>query len=345
MYILLYLSIPLIIFSSYFRQIKTEDCKKEEVIIVSYNIENLFDTIDAPTHLDEDFTPMSYKNWNTEKYDKKISDIAKVLSSIDKNNLPDIVGLIEVENRDVLEDLIKDSLLKNADYQIVHYETTDPRGIDVALLYNPNIFEYISSKQLQVFDDEGKLYRSREILYVKGLLGQDTVHIFVNHWKSRSGGVENTEYKRIWAANILRSFIDKIFDYNSNANIICLGDFNDVPMNKSLNVSLNASVDSVFDNNKELFNLSAYQSKIGFGTYSFDYEWYMLDNIIVSQSLLSKKNEIYALEYSKVFKDDFVAKYNPKADDTIPNKTYGGNSYFGGVSDHFAVYCYLKVKK
>ncbi|MBN2891947.1 MAG: hypothetical protein JXL97_08780 [Bacteroidales bacterium] len=341
---LLFLLPATILFLAFIDKDKSDE-KKSQILVLSYNVENLFDTIDSPYSLDEEFTSMSYKDWNTERYFKKINDLATVFTLVDDQKLPDIISLCEVENLSVIEDLKNNPQLAAMNYQIVHEETTDPRGIDVALMYNPEVFKYISHEQLQIFEDDGKLYNSREILFVKGIVGKDTLYVFVNHWKSRSGGAEKTEYKRIWYAKVLREKIDYIFSYLPDANIICMGDFNDTPFDKSINEYLNASLDSVFENKNELFNLTAFLAKKGKGTYSYDTEWFMLDNIIVSQSIMNKKNGIYAESCAKVLKNDFLQKYNSKANDTIPFKTYGGNTYFGGVSDHFAVYAYFTVRK
>ena len=341
----LLLILPLFVLILSFSKKEQKEVKKHQILIVSYNVENLFDTLDSPFSLDEEFTSMSYKNWNSERYNKKLLDLATVLSSIDKNQLPDIIALSEVENRQVVEDLISQPLLASKNYQIVHEETTDPRGIDLALVYNPEVFEYITHKQLPVFDDDGKLYKSREILEIKGLVGGDTLFVYLNHWKSRSGGAQKTEYKRIWAAEVLKKQIENVFAFSPNANIICMGDFNDTPFDKSINEVLDASLDSVFDSKNELFNLTALLAKNGLGTYNYNYNWFLLDNIIVSQSFLNKRNSIYANSGAKIYKGKEVIYYNPKANDSVPGKTYGGNSYFGGISDHFAVYSYFTIKK
>ncbi len=315
-------------------------CKKQ-LLVVSYNVENLFDTIDSPHSLDEEFTPMSRKNWNTEKYYKKLSDIANVIKNIDTSHFPDLIALVEIENAEVLNDLLNTGAFKDKNYRYAHEETTDPRGIDVALVYNPQVFDYQGDKQILIYDTLGKPYHTREILLVKGLVGKDTLYVFINHWKSRYGGVEKTEFKRVLAAKTLRQEIDKILSYNPSANIICLGDFNDTPANKSLVQVLNASSDSVFSTADELYNLSAPLSKQGKGSLIYRDSWYMLDNIIVSRNMLDKKNKIRALSPAFVYSSKLNAKYNPKANDTIPYKTYGGSTYFGGVSDHFPVYAYF----
>ncbi len=337
-YIFLPLLLLLFVFST------KENLKKKQILVVSYNVENLMDTIDNPNSDDNEFLPTSKKNWNSEKYFKKITLIADVISSINPKHFPDIIGLIEVENKQVLEDLIKCEKFKNKEMKIIHEETTDPRGIDVALLYNPKVFTYIAHSQIQLYTVDGEKYKTREILYVKGIVGKDTLYVFVNHWKSRSGGQNETELKRILAAQTLRNEIDKILNYNPIANILCLGDFNDTPVDKSLEKTLNASIDSIFSSNTELYNLTAFLTKKKKGTHSYKDNWFMLDNIIVSNNFLDKKNSIYAKNNAKILKNDKVLYYNSKANDSIPNKTYGGNNYYGGVSDHLPVYQYFNVK-
>ncbi len=339
MKIKLMLLIPVIFLAFLYKQ-----NKNDKLLIVSYNVENLMDTIDAPNFVDDEFTPYNKKKWNTKRYNKKIKDISNVLCSIDKNKTPEIIALIEVENRRVVEDLLKTEKMLKGRYQIIHEETTDLRGIDVALLVNRDVFKYITHSQLSLLDRDGKPYNTREILFVKGLVGKDTMYIFVNHWKSRSEGIVETQIKRQMAAKILRERINKIFAVNPNANVVCLGDFNDTPFDKSLETILNASTDSIFDSKEELFNLTAYEAKQKLGTYSYKGDWYMLDNIIVSQNLLNKKSKIYASEVAKIFKKDFVCYYNSKIGEKIPNKTYGRDRYYGGISDHFAVYAYFNRK-
>ena len=323
----------------------TNDLKKKKILVVSYNVENLMDTIDDPIKLDNEFIPISPKNWNTEKYYKKIEAIGKVLTSIDPKHFPDIIALIEVENRTVVEDLIKSKHFSNKNFKLIHFETNDLRGIDVALLYNADIFKELSSCQIPLISEKTNLSDLRQILYTKLLINKDTLHIFVNHWKSRAGGQEKTEIQRIETAKILRNKCDSLLKNNSKANIICMGDFNDTPFDKSLNEYLNASIDSIFDNPLELFNLATFEAKNKNGTHSYNAKWSMIDNIIVSQNLLDKKNSIKAHTLAKPFgKKDINLYYNPKIDDYVPNKTYGGNSYFGGVSDHLPIYFYLIAK-
>ncbi len=319
------------------------DCKKD-FLVVTYNVENLMDTIDEPSKWDNKFTPKSNKYWNTQRYNKKLRDIANVLSDIDKNHFPDLIALNEVENSQVVEDLINTQKLKDKKLNFVHKETLDLRGVDLALIYNPKLFEFLSHKQFPILDNDGNPYKTRQIYLVKGIVGKDTLYVFINHWKSRVGGLKKTEHKRFKAALTLRKIIDSIYSYNPEPNIICLGDFNDTPTNLSLKEKLNASTDSVFADKTELFNLTAFLSKKNLGSYNYKYEWYMLDNIIISQPMMNKKNEIFATSNAKIYKSELNIYYNAKANDSVPNKTYGGYTYYGGVSDHFPVYCFFKIK-
>lgn len=319
--------------------------KKKTFLFVSYNVENLMDTIDNPFTKDDEFTPNGQLHWNSERYFKKLNDIAKVISSIDKTHFPDFISLAEVENKNVVEDLLKTQPFKGKNYQVIHFETSDMRGIDVALVYNPEIFKPIETKQIPLISDSVDLSGLRQTLFVKGIVGKDTLFILVNHWKARVGGQAKTEPLRIATAKIIRQVCDSILKINPNANIISVGDYNDTPFDVSIEKDLNASTDSTFNSPLELFNLTAFEAKQNKGTISYDYKWQMIDNMIVSQSLIKKHNDIKAVQPAESFgQKDINLFYNTKADDYVPNKTYGGKTYFGGVSDHLPVYDYFNYK-
>ncbi|UCG28258.1 MAG: hypothetical protein JSV24_02540, partial [Bacteroidales bacterium] len=212
----------------------------DEFLIVFYNVENLFDTENDPAILDDEFTPDSEKMWDAERYEKKLDDIAEVLGSIRKRDLPEIIGLCEVENRKVLEDLINAKKLRREEFGIVHQDSPDARGIDVALLYRKERFKILAQKVLPV-DFPFDTIRTRDILYVKGETGDpETFHVFVNHWSSRTEGDKTTERRRIYAAVSLRKSVDSILNFEPDAKIIIMGDFNDEPTNMSLHTVLNA---------------------------------------------------------------------------------------------------------
>ncbi|MFV0290303.1 MAG: endonuclease/exonuclease/phosphatase family protein [Mangrovibacterium sp.] len=308
--------------------------KKDSIIVMSYNVENLFDTINDPLIDDEEFTPESKKEWTTERYNKKLTDIARVIANIDSTKLPAIVALQEIENRTVLEDLVKQKSLESSNYQIVHVDSPDKRGIDVALLYNPSIFKFKNFETLAVEIE----FNTRDILHVTGNLSGNSFHFFVNHWPSRIGGLQESEGYRATAAKVLKNSINRILDNDPKANIVVLGDMNDEPSNKSLYNVLNAKE---VTSGAELVNLMLAKHKAKQGTYKYRDTWNMLDNIVVSQSLLDTKGLNVVDSTGYIFHKPFM-EYTNDSNEKIPNRTYGGPNYYGGVSDHFPIYMILK---
>jgi predicted extracellular nuclease len=318
---------------------------KNSTTVVFYNVENLFDIIDDPATKDEEFTPESLKKWDNEKYEKKINDLANVLSSINENELPGIIGLAEVENDNVLEALVSSSKLKKGNYGIVHYESKDERGIDVALLYSKNQFKLIESKPIPVVFGFDIVDVTRDILYVKGVTNDGkTCHIFVNHWPSRTLGEQESEIKRITAAVTLRKEVDNILNYENDARILIMGDFNDEPTNKSLLQILNATNKRKNINNRDLYNLMYDIHNIGTtGTITYQNAWQVFDQIIVSPALLKKGNGYYVnFDDGRIYSNESMLFTNPETGFKSPDRTYGGDSYYGGVSDHLPVYVVIK---
>lgn len=336
------------------QQTQSEKPTELDVQIVFYNVENLFDTIDADGKWDEEFTPESEKQWNTERYFTKLSNLASVIDSIGQDRLPDIVGLEEVENRAVLEDLINQEALKEAQYKIIHYESPDFRGIDNALLYKSDVFEVLYQEAIPVLMPEeiAKIgeheITTRDHLYVKGIIHRtDTLHIFVNHWTSMYYGAEETIPHRNYCAQVLKKHIDSILELNPLANIIIGGDLNEDVFAPAFSQHLKA--DTVFNDIQynKLYNLSyPLFTKKAKGTYNFRGEWGVLDHIIVSGSLLNIVNPIYTkVDWAYTFDSDLVMNYydNRYGKGKRPNRTFGGNNYYGGYSDHLPVYLNLKV--
>lgn len=321
------------------KSVNSKNKVHDSYVIAFYNVENLFDIYDDPKTFDEEFTPDGKKHWTKKRYEKKLNDLSWVLSNL-SSELPALIGLSEVENKQVVIDLANTKLLKDGNYKVVHEESPDIRGIDVALMYRSDLFDYISHKSIPIVIEHSKL---RDILYVKGkFYGSDEVfHIFVNHWKSRRGGREETEFKRIICAKTLKTQVDKILNKNKDANIVILGDLNDEPENKSVNSVLFATNNTKSVKSDELYNLLYNKSLKGKGTNSRDYKWFMLDNLIVSQSLVDDKDFYVEDKEGQIFKNNKILYYNAKANFKVPNKTYGGKNYYGGYSDHLAVYFIL----
>ncbi|MCK5136441.1 MAG: endonuclease [Bacteroidales bacterium] len=310
-------------------------------IVVSYNVENLFDTVNAPQFNDDDFTPAGVKNWTYKRYDKKLTDLARVILSIPEKELPAIIGLAEVENRKVLEDLSNNRGIRRGGYEIVHDQGEDPRGIECALLYRPELFKYKSHEYIPIEDPVDPDYIYRGILHVKGT-GPDgsNLHIFMNHWKSRSGGQNETERQRMFSAITLRKQLDMLLSRESNFKVIIMGDFNDEPTNRSIINGLSASNKRKNIHLGEHFNLHYDMHNIkGEGTYSYQGNWNMLDQIIVSYNLLNQKRGLTTgFEGGRVLKEEWMMYDSEKYGTSLPSSTYGGPEYYGGPSDHLPVY-------
>jgi endonuclease/exonuclease/phosphatase family metal-dependent hydrolase len=314
--------------------------KKRNLTVVFYNVENLFDTSNDMGERDGEFTPEGANKWTEERYRKKLEDISKVLASVNKSELPEIIGLCETENRKVLDDLVKTSLLKKGDYQIEQFESPDYRGIDCAMLYRPDEFKVLHSKPFHVSFPDDPNYSTRDILYVKGeTRNKEEFHIFVNHWPSRIGGLEQTEPKRVAVAQLLKSKTDSVINKNPNANILVMGDMNDEPSNKSLGEVLGAKSPEV--KNAALVNLMYPVHANKKGSYNYRGTWNMLDNIVVSAGLLDNKGFQCVDKHGFVFHEKWM-EYEDKNNGMSPNRTYGGPNYYGGVSDHFPVFINLK---
>ena len=321
-------------------------CSKEKrearntLTIAFYNVENLFDTIDEPSKDDDEFTPGSEKKWDEERYQKKLQDISKVLGSINKKELPEIIGMCEVENKKVVSDLVHKEPLAKGNYLVVHHESPDIRGIDCALIYRPDEFRVEEHFPIHITFKNEPDYKTRDILYVKGKTRNgEELNIFVNHWPSRIGGEEQSEPNRIEVATVLRSKIDSILNINDKAEIIVMGDMNDEPANKSLTEILGAGIPE--KSSGELVNLMYPDDLENNGSYNFRGNWNMLDNLVVSTSLLDDKGFRCRDKKGFIFHEEWMEYKNGKGE-ISPNRTYGGPNYYGGVSDHFPVYFKLQ---
>jgi predicted extracellular nuclease len=316
----------------------------QEFTVLFYNVENLFDTEDEPDKKDEEFTPGSDKAWDQDKYEKKLKDIARVLSSVDSTDLPEIIGLCEIENRKVLEELVNIRSLRKGNYSIVHSESPDNRGIDVALLYRADEFSVHESESIPVIFPFDSSMTTRDILYVTGKEKDgESFHFFVNHWSSRNQGEKETEPKRIYAAVTLRKEIDELMNRDPDAKILIMGDFNDEPTNHSIFEMLMANNKRKNASERELYNLMYDLHNVdNAGTYFYSGNWNMLDQLIISQSLLRDKTGYHTgFNSGKILKQQWMLYHDQQFDEYVPNKTYGGPEYYGGISDHLPVYVTL----
>ena len=334
--------IILVVILSFNGSLNAQDYKQGDYLVMFYNVENLFDTINAPNKNDKEFTPDGRKNWTHQRYSKKVRDIAKVIDAIGGDQPADLIGLAEIENREVLERLVEHKTLSSYGYEIIHFESPDERGIDVALLYRESTIKKLSAEKIKVEFPWDPKDKTRDILYAKVHLDKQPLHVFVNHWSSRGGGVGKTAPKRMRSAALVRKEVDKILDTNPKANIVVMGDLNDEPENLSVKRILYAN-EKKESECKSLYNMSWEPYKKGLGTYHYwrNNEWNMIDQVIISRSLLNKKYSGLKVteNVQGIFKPDWILHKNEDGV-KVPDKTFGRN-YYGGYSDHLPVYIYI----
>jgi predicted extracellular nuclease len=316
-----------------------------EYRLMFYNAENLFDTKDNPSTEDNDFTPTGKQHWTKAKYQLKLQHIYQAIAAVGLWKPPDIIGLCEVENMDVLNDLLLETPLLKYHYHIVHYDSPDPRGIDVALLYTGNV-SLICKQVLPVWLGSFSDHYTRDILYVKLLVaGMDTLHLFVNHWPSRRSGEMETENLRSCAAKVLKDKIENIWKEKPQSKLIIVGDFNDEPNNPSIAQLMRAN--DTTDHIAQLCNLSsvlANESKKG--TLKYNGQWFTFDQIIVSASLLNgQKGLVTKATNAHILTNDFLFVPDVKNMGVKPFTTFSGPRYNGGYSDHLPVYLDLFWKR
>jgi predicted extracellular nuclease len=307
-----------------------------------YNTENFFDTEDDTTTNDNDFTPEGKLHWTPDKYRHKLTNIYKVIAGIGGWQPPEIIGLSEIENRKVLNDLLYETPLSKYQYNIVHYDSPDLRGIDVALLFRTDKCHLLSQEAIYI------PFRTRNILLAKLLItNTDTLCVFVNHWPSRRGGEIESEDLRIQVATILRHKVDSILDSNAETKIVVMGDFNDEPNNTSIAQTLQAQPTYNEISNGQLYNLSASLSESSkIGTYNYKGQWQIFDQMIVSGSLLAPKHGLVTdVTNVHIYNTEFLLQTDDRYAGTKPIPTYSGLKYIGGFSDHLPVYLDLYLKK
>ncbi len=300
---------------------------KKAGVIAFYNVENLFDTIDDPHKSDNDFLPSSSLKWNAEKYKNKQHHLAKVIAELDKKGLI-LLGLSEVENKQVVEELLKTPQLLNKQYHCIHEESNDPRGIDVALIHSSN-FKPLFHKVLRPCKDQDCL-ESRDVLVVKGLLAGDTVWVYINHWPSRRAGTQESNDKRLLLSAVLKHSVDSVLIHSPFSKIILMGDFNDTPSDESI---LNLTKE------KTIFNPFASLPTDEAGSIKYKKDWLIFDQILLSSNWKQSKKSS-----SMIYQSNTAAVYHPaflhykELLRNGPFRSYQGKMYYGGYSDHFPVY-------
>jgi endonuclease/exonuclease/phosphatase family metal-dependent hydrolase len=320
-------------------QYRQQQQNQHQLLVGFYNCENFYDTINQVNVVDEDFLPNSEKKYNQLVYETKAKRLANViykLGVMENVNGIALLGLAEIENKMVLTHLIESSLLKKYHYKYIHFDSKDPRGVDVALIYNPAQFTPYQYRPYTLTDETHfNTYATRDILYVKGRLNNEWVHILVNHWPSRRGGEKSSASKRIWASSICKKIMDSVHLLDTGAKFIVMGDFNDNPNNKSIQqLKMTNPFDKMY--------------KAGIGSIAYNDAWNLFDQILVS---IQWKNEPpftgsnFSLNNYKsiIYKNELMVESTGKYAG-YPKRTYNGNQFNAGYSDHFPVALIFTLK-
>ncbi len=325
--------------------IKAQAKKNYKIHTVAfYNLENLFDTINDTAKFDELSPIMELKTNRSKVYKEKIHNMAKVIADIgfaETHNTPALIGVAEVENREVLETLINDSILSKKDYGIIQYPSPDIRGIDVALLYQKNLFTPISSSshELKIYEDNRKRIYTRDQLLVSGNLDGDLIHIIVNHWPSRRGGI-NSIPKRIAAAKLTKHLVDSLQIIDPYAKILIMGDLNDDPTSPSVKDVLKTKRKKNKVKFKGLYNPYENFYRNGLGTTAYRDSWSLFDQIIMTKPWLDKDYSTYKFFKTGIFNASYLTQKSGQYKG-YPYRSWGYEGFTGGYSDHFPVYVYV----
>lgn len=318
-------------------------------MVVFYNLENLFDTINDPDKLDEEFLPDGIKKWNSSKYYRKQSNMEKVFFDMAAINrqFPAVIGVSEIENRLVLEDLVAQPKMSAGNYRIVHYDSPDRRGVDCAFLYRPDVFKLEGSKahkfQMPGWDN----FYTRDLVTMWGTIEGEPFFFLVSHWPSRLGGKEASDPKREAAAAQCRRIADSVRVANPNTKVVIMGDLNDDATDKSITEVLGAKAKINKLSAGDLYNPYIDLLKAGYGTLGYRDSWNLFDNIIVSDNLAkgstgslklirAGKSKFYGNIFSRPYMMQREGQYR-----NYPLRTFVSNNFQNGFSDHLPVFIYV----
>jgi len=313
-----------------------------------YNVENLYDTLDQADVDDAEFLPGSAKQWGSVRYWHKLDKMAGVIASLGKDLHPQglaILGLGEVENRTVVEDLAAREPLKARGYKVMHVDGPDRRGVDVALMYNPSLYKVYAHKSYRLHMAD-TAFRTRDQLLVSGVLDGDTTHVIVAHWPSRRGGEKRSEPNRKAAAELGRHIIDSLLAINPNARVMYMGDLNDDPVNVSLTRFLRATGEKAEAVDGTLYNPMYEPYQRGIGTLAWRDSWNLFDQIVITPSLVTGAGGQYHYYGVRIFNEPYLRQEEGNFAG-YPSRTFVGDIYQDGYSDHFPVFLILvkEVKK
>ena len=313
--------------------------------IAFYNCENLFDTVNDSLTFDDDRTPEGRYHWTEERNHQKVENLSNVISKIGEDiskTSPDIVGLCEVENLDVIEDLVQHPNLREKDYGIIHFDSPDARGIDVALLYKKASFipSSFKSHRLLLFDEMSERKYTRDQLVVGGTMDRENIYFIVNHWPSRRGGAAKSSPLRVRAALLNKRIIDSIQELDLDAKIIAMGDLNDDPIDNSLKKILKTKGKKRQLDSVSLYNPMEAMFKKGVGSLAYRDKWNLFDQIFMTSNLVTEDRTKLSFWKAGIFAPAFIRTDKGRFKG-YPLRTYSGGSYTAGYSDHFPAYVFL----
>ncbi|MDV7186374.1 endonuclease/exonuclease/phosphatase family protein [Lutibacter sp. TH_r2] len=315
--------------------------------VAFYNLENLYDTFDDPDKMDEESPILKIKANRDTVYTSKIENMAKVISEIglkESKNSPVLIGVAEVENRKVLEDLVTHKKLKNKDYGIIHFDSPDRRGIDVALLYQANYFSptHFKTFELKIWNTKGYRLYTRDQLWVSGYLDGELVHLIINHWPSRRGGEKKSRSYREKAALLNTQIIEEIKQTDPNPKIIIMGDLNDNPNNSSLKKILKTKNKKKNIQKGDIYNPYEDLFRRGNNTLVYRNNLSLFDQIMYTSALVSKNKNYSNFKVYKpsIFKPLYLTTKTGKYKG-YPFRSFSNEQFLGGFSDHFPVFIHL----
>lgn len=327
---------------------KPEKSKDYYIAAIGFwNLENLYDTLNDQWKNDEDFTPVGMYAWNGERYRTKLQNLSYAIAQMGKEQTGDglaLLGLCEVENRMVVEDLVNTPELKNRNYKIVHIEGPDARGVDPSFIYNPKYFKLTKSLTYPVTLLTDSSHKTRDILVISGLFLGEPLSVLVNHWPSRRGGELSSRPNRNRAGELLRHIADSITSSDSTTKVIMMGDFNDDPVNESVKLKIGTVARAELAVNGKYYNPLEKLYKQGIGSLAWQDSWNLFDQIILNRQLVPGNFSSWQYYGVRVFNTPFLSSDLP-SEKGYPFRTFAGAKYLGGYSDHFPVYIFIAREK
>ena len=316
-------------------------------MVAFWNFENLFDIYDDPETHDEEFTPEGVKKWNEVKYQKKLSNMERVIfdmAAINKD-YPVVIGVSEIENRSVLEDFVNQPKLKGAKYRICHFDSPDARGVDVAFLYRADVFKLEGSDNIKLNVPELPNFRTRDLVVMWGTIEGEPFYFLVSHWPSRLGGKEASQFKRDACAKQIREIKDSLLQANPATKVVVMGDFNDDATDASLVKVMGAKGKIKELQTGDFFNPYYQMLKAGLGTLAYQDSWNLFDNICVTENLVNGTyGKLRLIKGKKFYGNIFTRPYMLQQEGQYkgyPLRTFVTNNFQNGFSDHFPVYIYI----